>query len=255
MGRPPNNLGGRRSSEPVKKYFAVPIPPVDPRVYAAVERYVLVRLHVFESMYHVFTLSFVLYYSRIASTRPWLVQRAQLDKTETQLVEFRHAQEEWQEKVEELTTARAQALEEIQTLRIQQLESALQDLEEGMRRDFLKTQQDQVTRLQRECEELLQSMPPAVDDEQEEPPTKKQKVVDSLQDILMKESEEDGEIQESASSSAAQHQEQQEQPKPSELKKKELEEKEHELDGVTETKHQMVWLLKQASARLVCCDV
>lgn len=241
MGRPPNP-NGRRSAELGKKYFTVPIPPVDPRVHAAVERYgycrccfMLLLLSYIMSLTYIYTLLLYLYYSysRIASRHPWLVQRAQLDKAESQLLEHRSRQEASLQKVEQLLKSRNLALQEISTLRNSQLQTSLLEMDTRLRTEFQQAQQHEQEQLQQECEALLSRSVPSEEDE--EPPTKRMKVDSNTNEQEEKQVVESNPNQStttvdtaSTSSNVANTTEasataKEEEPKPSQLKRKQLE--------------------------------
>lgn len=226
MGRPPS-LQGRRGGDavysplwltgerpPTKKQFAVPIPPVDPAVHAAIA-------------------------SRIAPRQPWLVQRAQLGEAESILVEVRETQEETSARLQELQQARARALGEIKALRQQQLEQALIHVERNIRLNFRQEQARKQASLDALCEELLQQEPPTIEErpeqkapavEEEEPPTKRARLEEEDKNEPQEEEDlEDGELGEEEGRIMEEEEEEtlqsttSEEVKPSELKKQELE--------------------------------
>ena len=197
MGRPPSSQGRRGGDgffsplwltgerQPTKKQFVVPIPPVDPSVYSALQ-------------------------SRIASKQPWLIQRAQLEEAESHLMELRELQEEASARLQDLLEERAQALRKIEALRQEQLEQSLVEIERTLRQNFQQEQARKQTDLNSLCEELLQQEPPTIKEEpehdhpteeEEEPPAKRVKVNDDEEEKDKEEPEveedlEDGELDE-----------------------------------------------------------
>lgn len=167
---------------------------------------------------------FRFFISHIASTHPWLVQRAQLDKAESQLVQHRARQEQYSQKVSILLQNKQEALQEISSLRTQQLQQSLENLSSQITSEFQQQQAQERAKVQAECEELWNTVP----EEEEEPPTKRIKLDDgsiagndAMEEVAV-ETSTSQQVDESTSSSVAAVAEQEE-PKPSELKKKQLE--------------------------------
>jgi len=179
-------------------------------------------------------LTYYVYISAIASTHPWLVQRAQLDKAESQLLEKRALEQELQQRVYQLGQKRQEALHEIQSLRQEQLQQALLNLERRIKSEFQSKQAAEIVQFQRECQAMLLSRDV---EEEEEPPTKRIKTNNNMEednDTVME--TEEGQIQETIASSSnvetstdnvATAQEEpetsQEAKKPSQAKRKQLE--------------------------------
>jgi multidrug efflux pump subunit AcrA (membrane-fusion protein) len=208
-----------------------------------------------------------------------------LGEAKSQLVELRETQEEASARLQELQQARAQALGEIEALRQEQLEQALVLVERNMRLNFRQEQARKQASLDTLCEELLQQDPPTILDgpeqepppiEEEGPPTKRARVESEVKDEPQDEEvledgeldEEEGQIMEEETPQSTMSEE----VKPSHLKKQELEvgwdenvaqeslhhhfaqvkshlilfqALESQMDDLTETKSQLIWLLKQ----------
>ncbi len=157
----------------------------------------------------------LLYCSNIASTHPWLVQRAQLDQAESEWMACQARVEEETRRVQQLTAARHSALEEIATLRQQQLERALQNSQVQQRREFAQQIKAQRLALEHQSRQLYNTLPPPQEDE-EEPASKKRKLEQEEQVNDDKNETKSTENEETVPT-------EQSEPKPSDAKRKQLE--------------------------------